>query len=307
MRLFEHLDFRDAILATKEHLNQQALTEQLIEKDYYVSEALRIVAIHYPTQIIFKGGTSLSKGWGLIERFSEDIDLFLNKGAFQPSLSRKGVDLELKKLEESVAKHPGLTLLQNKSQYKRSMSRNSYFSYNQIFPGLNTIKNEIFLEAGIRSGDYPIKTVEIISYIGRFLKDTEQSLDTDDESPFLMQLLDFTRTFVEKLFTIHSKIIKYHNEKIPIGSQARHYYDLFCLAKHPDVQTLLHNTMEYQNIKQDCAQKSREFFNSKDEDFPKDMIFSNSEALFPTGKLRQMIRLEYQQQCQSLCYGKFPT
>ncbi len=80
MKLCESADFRDAILAAKEHFANFGLTEAFIEKDYYVTEALRIVATQWSTQVIFKGGTSLSKGWKLIERFSEDIDLFLQKG-----------------------------------------------------------------------------------------------------------------------------------------------------------------------------------------------------------------------------------
>lgn len=84
MKLCQSPDFRDAIQAAREHFAHLALTEAFIEKDYYVTEALRIVANQWPTQVIFKGGTSLSKGWKLIERFSEDIDLFLNKDAFTP-------------------------------------------------------------------------------------------------------------------------------------------------------------------------------------------------------------------------------
>jgi predicted nucleotidyltransferase component of viral defense system len=78
MKLYEHPDFGEAIIAARNHFAQPGLTLQLIEKDYYVTEALRIVANYMPGEVIFKGGTSLSKGWNLIHRFSEDIDLFVN-------------------------------------------------------------------------------------------------------------------------------------------------------------------------------------------------------------------------------------
>jgi predicted nucleotidyltransferase component of viral defense system len=74
MKLFESPDFYDAIIAATAHFQGAGLTEQLIEKDYYVTEALRVIATLYPTQVVFKGGTSLSKGWKLIDRFSEDLD-----------------------------------------------------------------------------------------------------------------------------------------------------------------------------------------------------------------------------------------
>ena len=49
----------------------------IVEKDYYVTEALRPIAASFGDQVLFKGGTSLSKGWKLIDRFSEDIDLYV--------------------------------------------------------------------------------------------------------------------------------------------------------------------------------------------------------------------------------------
>lgn len=54
----------------------QGLRPAIIEKDYFVTEALRVIAEIAAEKVIFKGGTSLSKGWNLIRRFSEDIDLF---------------------------------------------------------------------------------------------------------------------------------------------------------------------------------------------------------------------------------------
>ena len=76
MKLFEHPDFEQAIIRAAEHFRPRGLREAIIEKDYFVTEALRIIEREAGSQVIFKGGTSLSKGWGLIERFSEDIDIF---------------------------------------------------------------------------------------------------------------------------------------------------------------------------------------------------------------------------------------
>jgi hypothetical protein len=91
MRLFEHPDFEQAILRAAEYFREQQLRPAIIEKDYYVTEALRIIADTVSDKIIFKGGTSLSKGWNLIQRFSEDIDIFLDPAAFHPALERAGL------------------------------------------------------------------------------------------------------------------------------------------------------------------------------------------------------------------------
>jgi len=80
MRLFEHPEFTQAILRAAEYYATRRLRPAVIEKDSYVTEALRIIAAREGERAIFKGGTSLSKGWGLIEPFSEDVDVFIDVG-----------------------------------------------------------------------------------------------------------------------------------------------------------------------------------------------------------------------------------
>lgn len=93
MKVFEHRDFEQVVLQAAEYFRGQGLRPALIEKDYYVTEALRIIAATVGDKVIFKGGTSLSKGWNLIQRFSEDIDIFLDPRAFEPVLAKRGIDL----------------------------------------------------------------------------------------------------------------------------------------------------------------------------------------------------------------------
>src|SRR6266702_779323 len=90
MRLLDHPDFTQAILQAAEHFHSRGLRPAIIERDYYVTEALRIIAATSGDKVIFKGGTSLSKGWNLIQRFSEDIDIFLDPLAFDPPLRTRG-------------------------------------------------------------------------------------------------------------------------------------------------------------------------------------------------------------------------
>ena len=86
MRLFEHPDFDQVILQAAEHFQ---LRPGIIEKDYYVTEVLRTIAATAGDKVIFKGGTSLSKGWNLIQRFSEDIDIFLDPLAFEANVIQR--------------------------------------------------------------------------------------------------------------------------------------------------------------------------------------------------------------------------
>ena len=165
MKLYEHPDFEQAILRAAEHFRGRGLRPAVIEKDYYVTEALRIISVTAGDKVIFKGGTSLSKGWNLIQRFSEDIDIFLDPLAFKPALGKNGIDRELKKLRDAVGAHPTLTFIENESQTIGGFGRNDRFSYAQRFGGPGEVANRVFLEAGAASGREPTSIVELSSYI----------------------------------------------------------------------------------------------------------------------------------------------
>jgi Nucleotidyl transferase AbiEii toxin, Type IV TA system len=168
VRLFEHPDFGQAILQATDRFRGQGPRPATIEKDYYVTEVLRIIATTAGDKVIFKGGTSLSKGWNLIQRFSEDIDIFLDPLAFIPALTKRGIDRELKSLRDAVAGHPALQFVPEESQTTGGFGRNDRFSYNQLQGGRGEVANRVLLEAGAASGRQPTASVELRSYISQF-------------------------------------------------------------------------------------------------------------------------------------------
>lgn len=320
MKLFQHAEFEQAVIQAAEHFHDRGLRPAIIEKDYYVTEALRTIALTVgPTaesrssnddndivnsSIIFKGGTSLSKGWNLIQRFSEDIDIFLDPLAFKPALGKRAIDRELKRLRDAVAGHPALTFLEGESQTIGGFGRNDRFSYAQRFGGPREVASRVLLEAGTASGREPTSVVEISSYLAQFITSRGLSLEAEDEGPFTMRLLHFRRTFVEKMFAIHGKIELLKKEGRALGSYARHYYDLYQLAAEPEVLAML-KCDEYAAIKQDYDRISREHF-ERSYFRPDGMCFANSDALFPAADLAAYIGAEYETQCRMLCHGPFP-
>jgi hypothetical protein len=304
MRLFEHPDFEQAVIRAAEHFRTKGLREAIIEKDYFVTEALRIIEQEAGGKVIFKGGTSLSKGWDLIQRFSEDIDIFLDPTAFDPVLGKKAIDRELKKLRRAIETHPALTFVAKESQTIGGFGRNDRFEYVQRFAGTGDIRNRVFVEAGTASGRAPTERVKLQSYVGQFLQATGLSLGAEDEGPFTMRLLHFRRTFVEKMFAIHAKVEAYKKEGREIGGHARDYYDLYCLADRPEVLAMLRSE-EYGVIKADYDRISREFF-AKGYVAPRGMSFANSDALFPPDKLRPVLAGALEEQCRVLCFGTAP-
>ena len=156
MKLFEHADFEQAIIQAAEHFAARGLRPAIIEKDYYVTGALRaMAATGINNSIIFKGGTSLSKGWNLIQRFSEDIDIFLDPLAFGQPLGKNAIDRQLKRLRDAVAAHPALTFVEGESQTIGGFGRNDSFAYTQRFGGPGDVANRVLLEAGTASGREP--------------------------------------------------------------------------------------------------------------------------------------------------------
>jgi hypothetical protein len=305
MKLFEHPDFEQAILRATEHFSRQGLRPAIIEKDYFVTEALRIIAAMAGDKIIFKGGTSLSKGWNLIQRFSEDIDIFLDPAAFHPELGTNAIDRELKKLRNAVGAHPALSFVPGESRTIGGFGRNDRFAYQQRLGGPGEVANRVLLEAGTASGREPTSEVELRSYLSQFLQDTGVSLGAEDEGAFPMRLLHFRRTFVEKMFAIHSKMELLKRDGEPLGSYARHYYDLFQLSGRPEVLAMLASP-EYAAIKADYDHISRTHF-AKAYFYPEGMSFARSDALYPPVELAPVIGQQYEVQCRMLCYAPHPT
>lgn len=304
MRLFEHPDFEQTIVRAAEHFRARGLRAAMIEKDYYVTEALRVLAVSEKT-VIFKGGTSLAKGWNLIQRFSEDVDIFLDPDGFPGGLGKNAIDRELKKLRDAVGRHPALTFLQDESQTIGGFGRNDRFSYKQLFGGPGEVSNRVLVEAGTASGREPTVRVELRSSISQFLQETGVTLGGEDEAPFSMRLLHFRRTFVEKMFAIHGKVELLKRDGRPLGPYARHYYDLYQLAEQDAIAIMLASD-EYAAIKADYDRISRIHFD-RSYFYPAGMSFARSDALFPPAELAGAIRDEYETQCQQLCYGPYPT
>ena len=305
MKLFEHPDFAQAIIRAAEHFGSQGLRPAIIEKDYYVTESLRIIAQIAADKVIFKGGTSLSKGWNLIQRFSEDIDLFLDPLAFPRPLGKKAIDRELKRLRDAIAAHPAMSFLSEESRTTGGFGRSDRFVYTQQFGGPGEVANRVVLESGTASGREPTSVVELTSYLAAFLHETGVSLGADDEDAFSMRLLHFRRTFVEKMFAIHSKVELFKRDGQSLGGYARHYYDLFQLSFRPEVLDMLQSD-EYAGIKKTTTRSAEHTFASS-YFWPEGMSFTNSDAIFPPAELQALLGTEYEKQCKVLCYGPFPS
>ena len=196
MSLHERRDFRDLVLTVGERSGAGAA---IVEKDYWVTEALRVISREFGDGVVFKGGTSLSKGWHLISRFSEDIDLLIRTSDGESHGQR---DRYMKEIDEAVERLPGLTGATQGRRSDRGVSRTAAYSYESQAPALAGLASTISLEMGIRGGVHPIERRELDSMLAEHLR--HSGLEDDELEPFQLDLLDYRRTFLEKLFAIHS-------------------------------------------------------------------------------------------------------
>jgi predicted nucleotidyltransferase component of viral defense system len=250
-------DFPDLLRATADGVG---IPFAYVEKDYYIIRALRALRDSIGGQFIFKGGTSLSKGWKLIDRFSEDLDLLFPRDT---GTSKGDYDRCLLAAEKIVSELPDFKFI--KHTRGDGTHCNSDFSYPRTASEALNASETIKLEMGCRGGHHPISTKPIRSFITEFAEANAHSDLASDLRGFDVDCLDVTRTFVEKLFATHAAFARNR-----AAGKARHYYDLYQLAGLPTVREFL-ATDEFVTACSEVRAFSREHF-PKDALLPQDGI-----------------------------------
>lgn len=296
--LFERTDFPDLIRAASDE--NGIGNAVIVEKDYFVTEALRLISGEFGDVVIFKGGTSLSKGWRIISRFSEDIDLYV-----EPAKSDDETLERFKRIADLVASFSGFVERQGRQEAKGFSSWTEEFTYESKFTDLGSIRATVLLEAGIQSADHPTEKRMLKSLLGEMLDSRNADSGTNDREAFEMRLLHFRRTFVEKLFTLHSRVERSKKQGKDLGRDARHYYDLAMLLKEPETLEML-RSKEYGDICRQYRDLTAKFYPGQVKLLPADMDLSNSSALFPDTELKSLLEASYTREAKTLCYAEFP-
>lgn len=301
VRLYEHGDFTTLLALASRQLG---IPEPWLEKDYYLTEALRLITAKLPEHTFLKGGTSLSKGWSMLSRMSEDIDLVLNRPAFEKKLRGADVDVVLLDLATTISAHPGLDWEAEKTGTTGGKARTDVFRYHSALTATTLgIAQTVIVEAGVRSGYWPIEKMSVESLAARVARDLGRADIAEDLAPFEMNMLHFRRTFVEKLMAIHSLVVKYQHDGSPLGRNARHYADLYVLGQKPEAVALLGGE-EFEQIRVEQDQIGRSSFPRNYVEAPR--TYRDSPALFPDDKLRAELERQYVADVTPLFFGEVP-
>ncbi len=221
-----------------------------IEKDFWVCWTLKKLfgLPEWGELLTFKGGTSLSKGWGLIDRFSEDVDIVIDRHALgfgderspDQAPSNKQIKKRLDALKEaSRACVNGKLLPMLKDSFSRELQENAtwsvvsdpddpdrqtlLFAYPSVFPHSRSyLRRVVKIEMGARSDTEP----KLDANIHPYLADAFPEILTD--SVFSARIVSPVRTFWEKAMLLHEETFRPQGKKRK-ARMSRHYYDLWCL------------------------------------------------------------------------------
>ena len=234
-----------------------ALPNYAIEKDWWVVQTLAIVFnMSIGKHLVFKGGTSLSKSWGIIKRFSEDVDLAVDRSffGFEGDLGKSKRD-RLRKMNgeyventfaltlEKEFKKRGLTDIEIKVEVARNSDQDPkvvYIYYPNAVDYPEYIKPRVMLEISCRSLIEPNTSKEIISLIDEAFPNASFA-----QKPISVSSVNPERTFLEKIFLLHEEFQK---EAPRSERMSRHLYDLHKLKKTPECIKGLQDKNLYQTI-----------------------------------------------------------
>ena len=218
--------FSTLVTLTAKHFR---ITPAFVEKDYWITLILHNLANSpFSNDVVFKGGTSLSKGYRLINRFSEDIDIAI----IVEKLSGNALKTKIRNIEKEITINFTEITVPNVTS-KGSMFRKSVFEYPSIISGVlsgNTAKR-IIVEINSFANPYPYLQQKITSFISEFLQETnqQQTIEEYGLQEFSLNVLDKCRTMLEKIVSL----IRFSFSENPpqaIASKIRHFYDLYYLT-----------------------------------------------------------------------------
>lgn len=208
------------------------LDPAFVEKDYWVTQVLRVLHTEYPHGFVFKGGTSLSKGYGIIERFSEDVDILVVPLA---GASITEAENHLAAITGSVAGFLGLNWEPGREPGRgRDAHRGDLIHYEPVIEAglrLGIRPGAVLLETGYSGGREPAEMVDITPILCEPLG--IDPAEFEDTQLFQLRALEPRRTLIEKLFALHHLATLWVSGDIPEEERfGRHYYDIYKLLDH---------------------------------------------------------------------------
>ena len=243
MRLHEDKErFRELIEYSAEYFGYN---ESKIEKDYWISTILKELSENeFEGNVFFKGGTSLSKAYHIIDRFSEDLDLFVYTGNVASSITKEKT-LNRNVYKFITDKHHDIfnaDLSQSGGRFRKAV-----INYEQLFSDIQLKKN---LEVEIKSCDlkdksimfYPSDRKTIQSLIGTYLDKMGKGELTKEygQEAFQFNCLNPRKTICDKISRL-TRLSYSDNPIDKISAHIRDVYDLHKIIQNEEYTSFVHS------------------------------------------------------------------
>ena len=294
---------------------QSGIQPKAIEKDWWVTLSLKaLISSEYAQYCIFKGGTSLSKGWKLIQRFSEDIDIALDPEAFgmeyipAPSnsyvkkLKRAGCKFTSEKMTTGLVKAfadlglaEGAITIEAEEVPATMPDKDPQtinIRYTSLYDPHPYLADQVKIEFGVRSLKEPFTSIKVNSLLTEFFPN-----EAYHEIPFEIPAVEPRKTLLEKAFLLHEKLSYGYPESIQGDRQSRHLYDLVQLMETEAGQAALTDVELYNEI----VEHRRYYIRLNGVDY--DKLLPLHVSFVPGIEIMQEFQNDYEAMQTSMIYG----
>ncbi|MBC7461113.1 MAG: nucleotidyl transferase AbiEii/AbiGii toxin family protein [Thermoleophilia bacterium] len=286
-------DNNDAFAAALEQAEDVAgYPSSIILKDYWVCAVLRELKSQFAGEFQFKGGTSLSKGWGIIDRMSEDVDILVSHVADE---SIADGERRLQTMTERVCD----ALEASWSQWRdpgrgRHAHRDDLIAYDaRGFSPVGVDASGILLQTGLGGGWEPIELIDVTPLLAQGVAAAD-AYDDVQVIPHVTALKP-VRTLIEKLHLLHTAVTAMSRDGVLADERriARHYYDIYCCLGHGSTVKALSDRAHMSGLFADVQRISADVYKT-DVERPKDGYASSPAFLIDADdKNREPLKKAY--------------
>lgn len=292
---------------------------EVIEKDWWVTAVLRAMfGLPYADHLSFKGGTSLSKCWHLIDRFSEDIDVAIDREylGFTGTLSKTQISDKLRRTACSFVRE---TMQHDLAEqlYQNGISKEK-FKVNVDITPISTTDPEVinisydsvqsFSIDGADGNQYVLPKVKV-EVSGRSMSEPVQEIALDSmidqvypkapfaEPKFMVRAVLPERTFLEKVFLLHEEFAK-PKDLIRVERMSRHMYDIGQMLKTPIAECAINNADLYRQV----VEHRRTFIGLRGFDY--DTLYPATLNIVPPVSIAEQWKADYENMRMHMIYGE---
>jgi hypothetical protein len=313
---FKGIDREHLIRLTYE--KKDSIIPVILEKDFWVVWVLKQISrLGISKHLCFRGGTSLSKVHGVIDRFSEDIDLGIDRTFF---------DFDDKELEQCTTSSQADRVLRNlnrrtrqylkdeltptlRKEFKQILGDNNweldfvhkdrqywiFFRYPtclspEDYGGSGYVKPEVKLEILSRTENTPSSQQQCTSYIYHYFPEQFQ------EGYCRINTISLGRTFWEKVTMLHKE---FNQEKLTTERISRHLYDIYMISKIDNLEEIISNS----NLLREVIEHKKVFFRQPTAKY--DKIYQGKLNIIPDGNMLDQIKSDYADM-QEMIFDDYP-